>query len=201
MNRGSLENLLNVYRQATRNEREAGKLYYRNQRDRIDALGQKYGFGLEASVGAFAALSPNSREADTYRDLAVCMKHVLTGSSGKPVVSAYPRNCAKAMIILRGKEPEGVLKGSKVQSFYHNTIDPDDAAWVTIDGHMVSAWVGNRLSMKREARVSESEYRQIRRHVIEAATSVGILPSQFHSTIWLVRRRINRYGRQLPFDF
>ena len=201
MKHGSVDNLLKMYSQATRWEKEKGRQYYQKQRERLRDLGATYGFTLEASSGAFAALSPNKRESDTYRDLTACMKHVQTNGTGHPKVSAYRRNCDKALIILRGRNPQNVLKGSKVLNFYYNTMDPENPRWVTVDGHLVSAWTGTRLTMKRWAGITAREYQQISRHVMEAAERVGILPCQFHSTIWLVQRRINKDGSQLPLDF
>lgn len=198
--RGSLENLMNVYAQATAAERAQGLLYYISQRNRVHELGKQFGFSLEASAGAFAVLSPNKRERDTYSDLAVCMKHVHADEPGKPRVCAYPKNRDKALLVLQGADPQRVLKGSKVLSFYFNTIDPKDHRWVTVDGHLVSAWVGRTLRMK-QAGVTRWEYARIREHVMQAAKSEGIVPCQFHSIIWVVQRRLNKYPDQFVFDF
>ena len=198
--RGCIENLLAVFEQATSAERHQGLLYYATQRDRVHELGTQFGFTLEASAGAFAALSPNKRESDTYADLQVCMSHVQSGLPGKARVCAYPRNRDKALLILRGTDPKRVLKGSKVLSFYFNTVDPKNPLWVTVDGHLVSAWVGQQLRMK-QARISRREYDRIRENVIRAAKSVHVVPCQFHSIIWVVQRRLNKYPDQIVFDF
>jgi hypothetical protein len=92
------------------------------------------------------------------------------------------------------------LKGSKVLSFYFNTVDPKNPLWVTVDGHLVSAWVGQTLRMK-QARISRREYTQIREHVMWAAKSLSIVPCQFHSIIWVVQRRLNKHPDQTVFDF
>ena len=191
---------MGVFAQGTKAERQKGLLYYATQRDRVQKLGIKHGFTLEASAGAFAALSPNKRENDTYSDLAICMAHVRSELMGKPRVCAYPRNREKALLILKGTDPQKVLKGSKVLSFYFNTVDPSDPSWVTVDGHLVSAWVGIPLRMKN-ARISRREYARIREDVIAAARSVDVVPCQFHSVIWVVRRRLNKHPDQFVFDF
>ncbi len=177
-----------------------GLFYYTSQRDRIEKLAKEFGFTLEAGAGAFAVLSPNKRERDTYIDLATCMKHVRDGREGKPRVCAYPKNRDKALRILSGSHPERVLKGSKVLSFYFNTIDPKNPLWVTVDGHLVSAWAGRTLQMK-QAGISRGEYAKIREHVMQTAKSVNIVPCQFHSIIWVVQRRLNKYPDQAVFDF
>lgn len=118
------------------------------------------------------------------------MKHVRDGLPGKLRVCAYPKNRDKALRILCGTHPERVLKGSKVLSFYVNTVDPKNPLWVTVDGHLVSAWVGRTLRMK-QAGISRREYAQIRKDVMQAAKSVDIVPCQFHSIIWVVQRRLN----------
>lgn len=48
---GRIENLLGVFAQGTKAERQQGLLYYATQRDRVQKLGLKYGFTLEASAG------------------------------------------------------------------------------------------------------------------------------------------------------
>ena len=198
--RGCIENLLDVFAQATRAERQKGLLYYTAQRNRVEQLGITHGFTLDASAGAFAAPSPNKRENDTYSDLEICMSHVRSELTGKPRVCAYPRNRDKALHIFKGTEPQKVLRGSKVLSFYINTVDPSDPLWVTVDGHLVSAWVGLQLRMK-EAGINRREYNRIRQDVIRAAKLVGVVPCQFHSVIWVVRRRLNRHPDQFVFDF
>jgi hypothetical protein len=128
------------------------------------------------------------------------MSHVRSALEGKPRVCAYPRNRDKALLILRGDDPQKVLKGSKVLSFYFNTIDSQNPLWVTVDGHLVSAWVGQQLAMK-EAHTSKSEYRRIRENVMRAAKQAGVVPCQYHSIVWVVQRRLNKYPGQIVFDF
>jgi hypothetical protein len=184
-----------VFGQATRAELDQGLLYYTVQRQEVEQLRNEFGFTVEVAV-----LSPNKRESDTYADLATCMRHVRDRLLGIPRVCAYPKNRDKALRILRGTNPEHVLRGSKVLSFYFNTIEPKNPLWVTVDGHLVSAWMGRVLRM-RQARISRQEYDLIRKDVMHAAKSVDILPCQFHSTIWVGQRRLSKHPDQAVFDF
>jgi hypothetical protein len=131
--RGCIENLLGVFAQGTKSERQKGLLYYATQRDRVQKLGLKYGFTLEASAGAFAALSPNKRESDTYSDLDICMAHIRSELAGKPRVCAYPRNREKALLILRGKRlHSSTLRASISRRFMRGRSTPTQGSSASI---------------------------------------------------------------------
>ena len=198
----SAANLRAAYEKASESERHDGRLYYRLQRRQLVALGQKYGFSLEQSAGSFAALSPLSKESDTYVATEKCMSWVSSGARGEPPSVTLVGNRTKALAILRGKDPTHVLKhGPKVLSFFQNTLNPENPLWVTVDGHLVSAWTGARLRMKGEAGISRRLYERIHSDAISVAREVSIIPCQLQSTIWLVQRRLNRRGDQYVFDF
>lgn len=208
---GSVDNLLRVWRLATAWEREDGAEYYTQQRTNIAAVAAPYKICFSAAIGAFAALSPNNDEAGNYRDLQRCATYVSLGATdAPPEVSTYPVNRDKALRILRGEFPDVVLRGPKTLAFYHNTLDPHDPYWVTVDGHMVSCWLGRRVLLRRRtekddkresAEISRGAYERIASDVRLAAKAVKVLPCRFQSTTWLVWKRINkiRFQPQLKF--
>lgn len=211
---GSTGNLLKVWRASTQWERGDGLNYYAQQRNNIVAITAPYDMGLAASIGAFAALSPNNDEAGNYRDLSRCAEYVAlsTGVEDLPIVSTYPANRDKAIKMLRGAFPDNVLRGPKTIAFYHNTLDPRDPYWVTIDGHMVSAWLGRRVLLRRRtdaddgresAEINRAQYESIASDLRDAAKIVHVLPAQFQATAWIAWKRLNniRYTPQLKFQW
>lgn len=66
----------------------------------------------------------------------------LKGTYGKVAYATGSANMAKAIAIYRGADPDDVLGGHKVRSFYNNLSDPYDSRGVgdvTIDTHAASA--------------------------------------------------------------
>jgi hypothetical protein len=82
----------------------------------------------------------------------------VTGSKYKASPTFGTANLAKAIQIYRGTGPNGenwdpdkVLGGHKIRSFFNNILDPDDTAGhhdVTIDTHAVCAATGYRMGSK-----------------------------------------------------
>lgn len=228
---GNATNLLILWGKATEWEKQEGFYYYHTQRQNIAALSKRLEHGnpdLMSRIGAFASLSPNNDEAGNYRDLETCIIHhwsrltVSTSSDYKPgkedtypACSTYPANVRKAMLILDGMPPDEALKGPKVTAFYHNTLDPIDPYWVCIDGHMVSAWLGRRVMLRRRSSTVEGEvpkesaeinrraYETIADDLRAVARKLRVVPSGLQATLWLTWKRVNniRYDPQLKIKW
>jgi hypothetical protein len=205
---GSVVNLLKCWEASTEWERSDGLRYYVEQRCRIASQSSCMGFdNLMIAIAAFVALSPNNDEDGNYRDLRTCLRAWQETNLDPSGCSSYPKNVDKAMRLLYGETyPEQELRGRKTLSFYHNTIDPTDPHWVTIDGHMVSTWLGRRVLLRRRtdkniesAEINGRIYKQISDDVRTAAKKVRVIPCQFQSTVWLTWKRLHniRYKPQL----
>jgi hypothetical protein len=190
--RGNSNNLMKVYAQSLDYERADGAVYYDRQRERLQRRSDAAGLPLATVVAAFAALSPNNAESTNYRALDTCLG-ILSGSLPKdsPVI-AYPPNRIKAMAILKGAPIDETLRGRKVYAFYRNTMNPEDGEWVTVDGHMLGAWTGVRLILRREAEIKSSEYPHIAEDFRSAASCHNLSAPRFQATVWLAWKRIHR---------
>jgi len=198
----SIDNLMMVYQKATVWERSFGLKYYDTQRQRLSVRALQRGMHPSAVVAAFAVLSPNNSEKHTYRDLDVCIG-ILSGElSPMTKTSAYPLNKLKALSCLQGRHPLTILKGNKVVAFYRNTMNPDDSRFVTVDGHMAGAWVGQRFLM-REARITDRLYREIAEGVRTVSREVGCAAPRLQSILWLAWKRIQNaaHNPQMEFDW
>jgi hypothetical protein len=196
------ENFRAVYEQSTEWECRSGFVYYEGQFKRCEIRALENDLPIKSVVGAFCALSPNNSEKNTYKSLDACIAFRL-GRPTRLTVSAYQANFKKAMSILHGEDPLNVLGGSKVVSFYHNTMNPDDSKYVTIDGHMVSVYQGERLRMKRVAGISSKDYDVISNGLRVVAETLEIPAPRLQSILWITWKRMNRilWNPQLDFNF
>jgi hypothetical protein len=200
---GSIENIFRVWTQSLPWERLDGAAYYDRQRQAITSLARSYAYTQRQGVAVFAALSPNNDEAGTYRAAEVCMKIARERLPAEHPVQGYPANKAKALRILLGMPPLEVLSGPKVLAFFHNTIQPDNSEWVTIDGHMVGVWRGRRHLLRgmrgadrpdgmTGAEISKTEYAAAVGDFRTAAGEVDLPAPRFQAVLWLAWKRIHR---------
>jgi hypothetical protein len=200
---GSPSNILAVWAQSLPWERLDGAVYYDRQRGAITSLAHSYAYTQAQGVAVFAALSPNNDEAGTYRAAEVCMRIGRGRLPADHPVQGYPANKTKALRILAGEPPLAVLSGPKVLAFFHNTQQPDNAEWVTVDGHMVGVWRGRRHLLRgvrgadrpdgmTGAEISKAEYAAAVEDFRTAAGEVGLSAPRFQAVLWLVWKRIHR---------
>lgn len=159
---------------------------------------------MNAVVAAFAALSPNTAESQNYRALENCLGVVYGDLSPLTPIVGYPKNVEKAYRILRGADPEWVLGGLKVTAFYRCTLNPDDERNICIDGHMLGAWIGQRLVLRRNAQIKgKREYEAICTDMRALAADVEISAPRLQATLWLAWKRIHRilYSGQMKFNW
>lgn len=203
--RGNPENLLTVWNRADRWDIQEGIVYYSNQQVRMEDRVRAYypRFTLTQVSAAFAALSPNNAESTNYVALDLCLRIAAQELPDTTKVPAYGKNKTKALAILRGEPIDLHLRGQKVRSFHANTIDPCMSEEVTVDGHMLGAWIGKRLVLRREAEIHAREYPVIRDDFRIAASRVGLRVTGFQAIIWLTWKRIHGILRppQIRMDF
>ena len=137
-----------------------------------------YGLSIEQGCGILAALSP-STDWDRNIDLAYTMAE--TGDC----FHAYGDAVEKARAIRGGADPDVVLGGRKVRSFYRNILRPDRPGPVTVDRHAISIAMGRKVS-DREAKMLErvGTYQLVAAAYRSAARRVGLAPHRMQSVTW-----------------
>jgi hypothetical protein len=141
------ENIMRVFRLADSVDLEEGAAAYFRYRETMLSIGREYGYPLEATAAAFAALSPNNDYAGNLRALVSVMRAHREGRDDYTVTS-YRACAGRAMLYLSGTPFLSHAKGPKTRAFYVNITQPWLPHVVTVDGHMVSVWKGERLRMK-----------------------------------------------------
>jgi hypothetical protein len=132
--KGHVENIIGKYKEAPEEMLKGGHEWYSKAHDEANRVG---GGDPRKGAGIIAALSPLSSW-----DKNVSQAHELV-KTGNVASVLLPANVEKARRIHQGEDPEKVLGGNKVTSFYHNIHDPSNPLPVTIDRHAYDIAVGN----------------------------------------------------------
>lgn len=125
------------------------------------------------------------------------MKYVGTNKAGdipSSVLAAFhparkgylPDNIAKAIDIGRGGDPDKILSGAKVRSFYDNIHNPKGQS-ATIDSHQVRAMVQKLSLSDKDYQAfirTPARYSVFRDSLQTSAAKLGILPNQLQAVTW-----------------
>jgi hypothetical protein len=185
------DNILRVFRQADQIDLDEGLAAYFNYRRTMELLGARYGYTLDQVTAAFSALSPNNDYLGNLRSLVTVMDGHTRGLSAEEFnVSSYRACARRALLYLGGTPFLEHAGGPKTRSFYINIRTPWLPRYVTIDGHMVSVWHGQRYTMKAAVQ-TKFNYERLADDFRLVAHRLGVLPNQVQAVCWFVWKRIN----------
>lgn len=164
--------------------RSAGMGWYSVAHEEAKLLANESDLDVERTSAIIAALSPLTRWAGNLEDAW----NVINGDNAR---HALPSNAEKARRIALGGEPDVILGGNKVRSFWRNIAYPLGAFAVTFD-----SW------MARGSGIDEADvfnvygvYDACVLGVKMAAENLGILPNQAQAIAWLVYIEDDRQRR------
>lgn len=196
--KSAVANIIAVYLDAPELTREAGRHWYRLERERCtdfakranltQAYAGKHSSSARDIAGAAAAISPGLRWEYTFAHVEA----LLQNPSAK--VPTYCReNVRRAVRCLRGEDPASVLRGPKVRAFY-GLLSGTELDAVVIDGH---AWnicthrVGAiRNNVPPSGRVTERRYRIAAQAFRDAGEILGEAPHGVQAATWLHWRNL-----------
>ena len=138
-----IRRVLTAVSDATDDEVSEGLGWYHQAHEHAREIADTYGTTTAQAAGVIAALSPQTGWGLNIRlahDAADHARHGRTDLIGGHTEDA----CAKASRILQGHDPDDVLGGRKVRSFYANILRPDRPGHVTIDRHALSLLADDR---------------------------------------------------------
>jgi hypothetical protein len=181
----SVRNITKVYRQASPEQIERGKNWYSEAHRLANLLDPK---NPTRAAAVFAVLSPQtSWEINLDRAIMAYQGERIPGFGF----------CAdKAKAILSGADPNKLVSGPKVISFWQTISDPTNPNSVVIDRHAFSVAAGkvidNETRNKFLARSGNYEYiaelyRKAAKILSKESNSI-ILPSQVQAITWIVWR-------------
>lgn len=179
--------ILDVYRQATVAELEAGMAWYADAHALASRLNPA---DVSGAAGVIAALSPMM---PWDRNMMLAARAYEDGTAS----GALYGNVAKANAILAGSNPLDVLGGDKVRNFYAAIADPTSKSAVCIDRHAFDIAVGRVTNNESRAALGRkgiyerfaNAYRRAAR-VLSKETGMDVTPSQVQAVTWLTWRRL-----------
>ena len=175
-------NILEVYEQATADERAKGLEWYDNAHLITLGLAAKSGVRHWKVCGIVAALSP---QCEWYRNLTLTKRFLLGEREGLHATTQLKK--ADAIILASSiREVSDIVYGKKsykTEAFYHNLLGESD--WVTVDRHALVIAV--RGEWKHLTRL---RYRELTVAYSLLAGELGLEPSQLQATTWLTWRRM-----------
>lgn len=189
-----IDNLLSLYNTAGPTIREEGMRWYEDANKISLSLTDRFLLAsCSHAAGVIAVLSPSVSWEVNCRDA----ESVCAARKGQDVtVSTYGQFKEKAFAIRDGDDPIKWINprtAPKTYAFWKCIKDPDNAAHVTIDRHALAACFGRPLTDRERSNALKrvgmyNHYSQIYK---DAASVVGILPSQMQAICWL-RWRANQ---------
>ena len=194
-------NLVDLYLEADHIDRHEGKQAFVKYHSMLNDISKKYNSNFNATVAAFCALSPSSDYLGNLRSLVSVLEGLNNGLTPEKIKTSSYNHCKeRAISYLTGGEFVTEKRGLKILNFYFNIIEPGNPSYVTIDGHMVAAFLGDESMTMKQAKISRSEYSHIVLYVKLLAKKIDILPNQLQAILWFTRKRLYRIKYQPNFD-
>ena len=201
--KGSWRNLLNVYDDATNEQRLKGEVFYEEARDYAKELGNDLGYsnsykGLLIGAGILSVLSPRM---DWDVNKLAAKDFVLNRFTNRQTGS----NNDKALLIAKGNDPMDVMgrESHKTKAFYQAIVNPlgNNEVWgltgygdshtylAVIDRHAGGAYLGKPLKeFQREQITHWRVNKRISNAYFKASKHVNIPVNIFQSIVWNVFR-------------
>jgi len=178
-------NILSMLAQATTEEEQVGITWYST----AHVLASHWHPDMRTACGVLAALSPNT---DWESNVAMAADFLAGHTDADTVPHTYDAG-RKAERIRDGEDPDLVLGGRKVRSFFRNIFDPDRPGPVTVDRHATCIWLGERDTSRRPVNLVNrvGAYQMIAADYRTAGRLTGLLPHQIQAITWCTYRRIH----------
>lgn len=189
---GSKENLKKVFDAADSIDVDAGSKAFSSYNFLMLCLAQKYGCTVEQATAVFVSTSPNNDYLNNLRSTVSMLDGFKRGLPVEEIVISTYNHCrARAWEFLHGKDFLSSTKGPKIKNFYKSIVNPGDKQAVTVDGHIVSAWAGQRYLMK-DVVAQKFKYKEVSGDVRALAADTPFSPLQVQAIIWFAWKRINK---------
>lgn len=198
----SRKNLKDLYDQASAGDREQGVKSYPCYHDTLQGYARFYAAPFVQTVEAFAALSPNNDLHGNLRSLASLLQARMAREPlDTAIVSTYRACAERAWGYLSGDVSFlDTVKGPKITAFRHNILYPTTSTQVTVDGHMVGAWLGDQLTMSEaNLALNPAMYREIAQAIRGIARREKIPVPAAQATLWITKKRLSgvKYDPQI----
>lgn len=178
-----IENITYYYEGALNARQDFAGEWYREASEECRTIAHAMGVGYRAFVGVVAALSPQLNWKYNVREAVKLV--------GRGYALGYGRNVAKAKRILNGEDPDDVLGGNKVRSFFRNLLDGgNDDRFVTIDTWALRIAAGN--PGYPTSSITDKQYHRLVKLYRYTADAHGISATALQAMTWVhIRSTVN----------
>lgn len=181
--------LKSFYKLATPEEQLAGRNWYREMYNWVEAVAEARDMDVMQACGIFAALSP---QMSVDRNKALFMQYVKTGAASH--YGVLIDKCQQIENADTAQEIEDILNGNKIASFFRNIWDYEAYGKVTIDRHALATMLQTPATVKPlddgQYSMTNKQYSQFEAIYQSIADEVGILPHQLQAVLWDTYRRL-----------
>ena len=188
-----MHNLTKLFGQADEIDKVDGCKAYIRYHDLLRSIADYYETDFLKTCAAFCALSPNNDYVGNLRSLVTLLDLKQRGEDMyRGTVSTYKHCRDRAITYLTGEADYlSTVRGQKITAFYHNITDPTLWGPVTVDGHIVAAYIGNPDMKMKEAVhwLTRTRYVEVERCIQELASQQRLMPHQVQAILWFTRKR------------
>ena len=180
-----LDNIINCYHLATKDEISKGKLWYLDARKICKRIAKETNTKLITACGVMAALSPNN----TWEQNQIDCKKYLLDQNHRPATYGMMREKAESIIIEDNSTVNSICKilnGQKITRFFLNIYSRRFNV-VTIDRHAISIYFGTH---EHDFKYTPKRVAKIRADYKRAAQMIGIPAYQLQAITWVTWKRL-----------
>ena len=182
-------NILSFYHKSSNEDRRD---WYAEANLFAKELSEQYDISISICVGVISALSP----VKTWSQNKICADKMI--AVGKSNHMKQFENKAKEILSSDGSDKSilGILRGSKISSFYLNIMYPNNSENVTIDRHALSVSLGKWITDEDYRGMTKVQYQFFVDCYKYTAKLIEISPLLLQSSTWEVFRKIKKEYKQ-----
>ena len=187
--RGSYQNIVQAYNKASAESFFEGREWYTDANSIAEQVSTLLGTeDIRVGAGILSALSPQIAWGE---NVAEALKFTSLGYSTMQTQA----NNAKAQKIQEGQDPETVLGGAKVTSFYHAILEPTGQYKPVVDRHAIAVYYGKPVSRRDLGRAMSNPrvIRRIQSAYVRASRIVRQHYNVVQATTWVQHRKDKGY--------
>ena len=187
--RGSYQNIVQAYNKASAESFFEGREWYTDANSIAEQVSTLLGTeDIRVGAGILSALSPQIAWGE---NVAEALKFTSLGYSTMQTQA----NNAKAQKIQEGQDPETVLGGAKVTSFYHAILEPTGQYKPVVDRHAIAVYYGKPVSRRDLGRAMSNPrvIRSIQSAYVRARRRVRQHYNVVQATTWVQHRKDKGY--------
>jgi len=182
-------NILSFYHKSSNEDRRD---WYAEANLFAKELSEQYDISISICTGVISALSP----VKTWSQNKICADKMI--AVGKSNHMKQFENKAKEILSSDGSDKSilGILRGSKISSFYLNIMYPNNSENVTIDRHALSVSLGKWITDEDYRGMTKVQYQFFVDCYKYTAKQIEISPLLLQSSTWEVFRKIKKEYKQ-----